>query len=52
MHVCVSVVLYEYMPQVCEFTQRPEKGVGSLELELWVVVNSPMLVLGTELGSS
>lgn len=37
---------------VCSAPQRPEDGVGSLDLELEVVVNCPVWVLGTEQSSA
>lgn len=43
MSVCVNVA-------VCRYTQRPEEGVGSLLLELQVIVSHLTWVLGIELA--
>jgi hypothetical protein len=45
-YTCMSLSV-PHAPHVCRCPQRPE-GVRSLELELQVVVNHQMWVLGTE----
>lgn len=44
--MCACV--YVCAPPVCLVPQRPKEGASSLELELPVVVNHLMWVLGTE----
>lgn len=37
---------------MCEYFQRPDEGIGSLELELQAVVRCTMWVLESDLGFS
>lgn len=46
-YVCVCICMHE-----CKCLPRPDEGVGSLELEMEVVVSQPVWLLGTELWSS
>ena len=50
--VCVCVCMYIYLLCIYRCPQRPEEGIGTLELDLEEVMSHLRWVLGTEPRSS